>query len=83
MLHVPTMTDIEARAKRLGLSIGDLALKAGIARSTPYRWLKGNPWTSRSMEQFVRALREAEDGVIEAIAKERQPGDVSQNEARP
>lgn len=39
--RIPTATDIERRAKAMGLSIPDLCKRADISASTFYRWLAG------------------------------------------
>lgn len=63
MQHLVAIDQIESRAHHIGLTLGDIATAAGIARSTAYRAARGDNDSRRSTE---RRLSEA------LIAKERE-----------
>lgn len=58
---MPTLVELERRARAAGLSIVELSERAGISKSTLYRWRsgEGEPPLSR-YELIIKAVETAE-----------------------
>lgn len=59
---------IEARAAALGLSLRDLACDAGLAKSTVYRWQKGQWPSLRCYQMICDALHRRERKALKHLS---------------
>lgn len=60
MRHTTDLQTIESRAAAIGQSIGQLAVAAGIARATPYRWARGVSPNLRTLQLILEELEKRE-----------------------
>ena len=60
--------EIEARAGALGLSLRDLAADAGLAKSTVYRWQKGQWPSLRCYQMICDALHRRERSTLKHLS---------------
>ncbi len=63
MRHNNDLQTIETRAAAIGQSIGQLAVSAGIGRSTPYRWTRGVSPNLRTLKLILDELEKQERSV--------------------
>jgi hypothetical protein len=63
MRHDNDLQTIETRAAAIGQSIGQLAVSAGIGRSTPYRWARGVSPNLRTLKLILEELEKQERSV--------------------
>lgn len=63
MRHTTDLQTIERRAAAIGQSIGQLAVAAGVGRSTPYRWARGVSPTLRTLALILDELEKRERSV--------------------